>query len=134
MKNLITILFIAILLTSCKNDSKAPVSVDESYEEVSVREISGNFIYYDDAAVFQTKNELFGVIRNEKLEELIAQSKPLKSEASDEVYATLKVKISKNTKNKEVWENWIDIKEIVDVSKVEQKENNIIKLETEGQS
>ena len=124
MKNIIVILFIATLFTSCKNDAKTPVSVGDSQEDVSVREISGNFTYFADAAVFQTKSELFGVIKNEKFEELVTQSKPLKTEPSDEVFVTLKVKISKNTKNTEVWENWIDIVEIVNVSKVEQ--NKII--------
>ena len=67
MKQLIVILFIATLFTGCKNDSKNSVSVDESQDHMSMTEISGNFIYFADAAVLQTKSELFGVVANENI-------------------------------------------------------------------
>ncbi|MGC1632460.1 MAG: hypothetical protein WA749_10155, partial [Gelidibacter sp.] len=76
MRKLIAILFIATLFISCKNDPKSAVSVDDSEDGPSVREISGNFTSYADAAVFQTKNELFGVVENEKLQELVKIAEP----------------------------------------------------------
>lgn len=85
-------------------------------------------MYYADAAVFQTKSELFGVIENEMLEDLIIQSEPLKKEASDEVAVTLKVKKSKKPENEEGWDNRIEILEIIKVSMANPEDNNIIKL------
>ncbi|MEO8774441.1 MAG: hypothetical protein ABI263_06340 [Gelidibacter sp.] len=131
MKNLIAILFIAALFLSCKNDSKSPVSDDDRQEEISNREVSGNFFYYTDAAVLQTKSELFGVIENEKAKELIKMAEPLKDIATDEVSVTLKVKVVKKPEFEEGWENRIEIIDIIKVSKVDQKDSDIIKLNQE---
>lgn len=132
MKKLIAILFIAILFTSCKNDSKSTVSVESSHDEISTREISGHFIYYADAAVLQTKSELFGVVENEKAQELIKIAEPLKDAPTDEVAVTLKVKVVKKPEQEEGWENRVEILDIVNVSKVDQDDSDIIKLRSEN--
>ncbi|MEZ4793775.1 MAG: hypothetical protein R2783_10015 [Gelidibacter sp.] len=136
MKKIIAILVIGTALISCKNDSKKEetTGIETTETANNIREISGKFMYYADAAVFQTKSELYGVVPNEMLEDLILQSEPLKTEPSDEVAATLKVKVSKKPENEEGWDNRIEIIEIVKVSKVDPKDNDIIKLGTENQS
>ena len=136
MKKLISILLISIAFFSCKNDKKEEEkTTSEPLETVdSVKEVSGTFMYYADAAVFQTKSELFGVLENDMLQDLIIQSEPLKTEASDEVAVTLKVKISKKPENEEGWDNRIEILEIRKVSKAEPNANTIIKLGKENQS
>ncbi|MCB0446517.1 MAG: hypothetical protein KDD03_03225 [Gelidibacter sp.] len=132
MKKVLIFLFVVMAFVSCKKDSKTETSIDETIEEVSsdIKELSGNFIYYADAAVFQTKSELFGVVENEKLEELIIQSETLKDQPTDEVAVTLKVKISKKPENEEGWDNRIEIIEIIKVSKVNSEDSDIIKLGT----
>jgi hypothetical protein len=114
----------------CKNDEKkAEDTSTESLEPSNeVQEISGTFMYYADAAVFQTKSELYGVVENEMLQDLIIQSEPLKTEASDEIAVTLNVKVLKKPENEEGWEYRIEILEIVKVSKANPNNNNIIKL------
>lgn len=128
LKKLIVILFIATLFTSCKSDSKAAISVDEGQDELSAREISGNFTYYTDAAVFQTKNELFGLVENEKLQELIKMAEPLKDAPTDEVKVTLKVNVVKKPEHEEGWENRIEIIDIINVLKVNPEDSEIIKI------
>ena len=126
---LILILIIATVL-GCKNDPKKEEEtiVDDLEAVESVKEVSGTFMYYEDAAVFHTKSELFGVVDNEMLLDLILMSEPLKSDASDEVNVTLKVKTSKKPEGEEGWDNRIEIFEIVKVSKANPDNNNIIKI------
>jgi len=136
MKKLILLLCIVTTFVSCKNDEKKENETVNEESELSTDEstVTGSFVYYADAAVFQTKSELFGVVENEKLQDLIVQAETLKDEPSDEVAVTLKVKITKNTDNKEVWENWIEILEIIKVSKANPEDSNIIKLGKENES
>lgn len=130
MRKLVAILFITVLITSCKNDSKSAVPV-ESTEEANVREIAGNFTYFADAAVLQTKNELFGVVENQKAQELIKMAEPLKHDYTDEVAVILKVKVVKKPEDEEGWENRVEIIEIINVSKVEKDDSDIIRIRTE---
>ncbi len=127
MKKSIVILLLATLFIGCKNDKKTEGT--ESMETSSdVVEMAGNFMYYEDSAVFQTKSELYGVVPNEKLDDLILQSETLKNEPSDEVAVVLKVKKSKKPEDEEGWENRIEIIEIIKVSKSNQENSDIIKL------
>lgn len=128
MKKILLLVFITTALISCKNDEKKETVIDTAEEPAKETLMSGTFMYYEDAAVFQTKSELFGVIQNEMLEDLILQSEPLKKEASDEVAVVLMVKLSKKPENEEGWENRIEILEIVKVSETDPNNNNIIKL------
>lgn len=127
MKKLIAILIIVVTFIGCKNDPKT--EEEETIETVSdVTEISGNFMYFEDAAVFQTKSELYGVLVNDMLEDLILQSETLKDDPTDEVAVTLKVKKSKKPENEEGWENRIEIIEIMKVTKGNPEDGDIIKL------
>lgn len=117
-------------MIGCKNEEKKDSNVEGL--ENQVVQMTGNFIYYADAAVFQTKSELYGVVDNEKTMDLIVQAEPLKNEPTDEVVATLKVKVTKKPENEEGWENRIEIIEIIKVSKANQNDNTIIKLGNEN--
>ena len=130
MKKYLIFLLIISVFYSCKNDKSNEVVNEESSQQVAddTKLMSGSFTYYADAAVFQTNNELFGVVENENLMDLIVQSETLKDEATDEVKVTLKVKVTKKPENEEGWENRIDIVEIIKVSKANPGENTIIKL------
>jgi hypothetical protein len=130
MKKLIVLICVITAFMSCKNEVKKDTETISEDSELStdVSMITGSFMYYVDAAVFQTKSELFGVVENEKLQDLILQSETLKNEPTDEVLVTLKVKKSKKPENEEGWDNRIEIIEIIKVSKVDPDKNNIIKL------
>jgi hypothetical protein len=136
MKKLIALLCVVATFISCKNDEKKETETVNEELEVSIDEstVVGSFMYFADAAVFQTKSELFGVVENEKLQDLILQAETLKREASDEVAVVLKVKKSKKPENEEGWENRIEILEIIKVSKANPEDNKIIKLGKENQS
>ena len=136
MKKLIVLLCVVATFISCKNDEKKETETVNEELEVSTDEsiVTGSFMYFADAAVFQTKSELFGVVENEKLQDLILQAETLKSEASDEVAVVLKVKKSKKPENEEGWDNRIEILEIIKVSKSNPDDNKIIKLGKENQS
>ena len=124
---------VATAFVSCKKDTKTETTTDEPIDESvssDIKELSGSFMYYEDAAVFQTKSELFGVIENEKFEDLIIQSETLKDKPTDEVSVILKVKVSKKPENEEGWDNRIEIIEIIKVSKVNSEDSDIIKLGT----
>jgi hypothetical protein len=128
MKQLIAILLFATVFYSCKNDPKAETTTNTTEATDNLREVTGNFIYYADAAVLQTQSELFGVIENEKMKELVEKSKAYKDAATDEVVVTLKVKVSKKPENEEGWENRVDIIDIISIAKANPDDNDIIKL------
>lgn len=130
MKKAIAILFITAFFTSCKTDSKSSIS-DKGTEETAIKEITGLFTYYADAAVLRTPNELFGVVENKKAQELIKMAEPLKDNYTDEVAVTLNVKTVKKPENEEGWEYRVEIIDIINVSKVEQKDSDLKKLITE---
>ncbi|HUH28536.1 hypothetical protein [Gelidibacter sp.] len=131
MKKTIFLVVILIVFTGCKNESKAPISGEEEHDQIDVRELSGNFIYFDDAGVLQTKSELFGVVEDEKAQELIKRAEPLKDQPTDEVNVTLKVKVTKKPKHEEGWENRVEIIDIITVSKVDEKNSKVIKLKSQ---
>ena len=64
MKNLSVILMVWIMFTSCKNDTKSNAVDAQTTTVESTVELTGNFMYYDDVAVFQTSTDLYGVHQN----------------------------------------------------------------------
>ncbi len=125
MKKILVSFLIITAFLSCKNDSKT-----ESQSSGELTQLSGYFVYYADAAVLQTKSELFGVIINKKMQELNKQAQPLKNEPTDQVAVTIKGIISKKPADEEGWENRIEIVEIISVSKLPAEANEVIKLGT----
>ncbi|MBA6151778.1 hypothetical protein [Gelidibacter maritimus] len=128
MKRTIFLVFTLMAFVGCKNDSKSTVGNIEDQDQLKVRELTGNFIYYDNAGVLQTESELFGVIEDENAKELIERATPLKNQPTDEVKVTLKVKVIKKQKHEEGWDNRVEIIDIISVSEVAEKNNNVIKI------
>ena len=137
MKKILLSLFVITAFLSCKDDSKkenelsrneVSETTDDSKDGLTTLE--GNFVYYADAAVLQTKSELYGVIINEKMHELDNQAQSLKDEPTDQVAVTIKAKISKKPADEEGWENRVEIVEILKVSKLPSEANEVIKLGT----
>ncbi|WP_298531330.1 hypothetical protein [uncultured Algibacter sp.] len=126
------VLFIALILTviySCKNETK---SKDAQLIEAEVTEeatlLKGNFVYYDGAAVLQTANEIYGVLVTEKMQELNKKAETFKTEPTDMVQVEIKGKITNQKNDKILWENKVEIVEILSVKPVSKEENNVVKL------
>ena len=110
------VFFIALILTafiSCKKEGEILI---------------GEFVYYADAAVLQTENEIYGVILNDKVDELNNKAKPFKKEPTDFVLVEIRGKITQKPKGEEGWDNQIEIKEILSVSALKTENDNLIKL------
>jgi len=127
MKKIILFLFISAILASCKNESKS-VSSNLDEETAELITLTGDFIYYADAAVLQTKNEIYGVVIDEKMHELNEAVKPYKNEVTDMVSVTVKAKKYKKPKNEEGWPFRIEIKEIIKVVKPNPNKKDVIKI------
>ena len=113
MKKLV---FLTLFMFSfgCKNNS----------EKLST--IKGSYIFFEDAAVLQTQEEIYGVYMNEKTLELNEKAKALKAKASEIIYVELKGTISTDEDEKIKWEKKFDIKEIISVLPKKQAKNTLI--------
>lgn len=142
MKNVFTLLIVLAVFTSCKSDKKESTEVDSKTSTVVAEPgktlkqsdgliaIQGNFLYVekDNAAVFQTPTQMYGVVVDDKMKELNNQVAAFKSEPFEMVPVTIRGRIFKNEGATDEWENKIEIKEILKVSKPDPKENDVIKL------
>ncbi len=124
MKKFIFILCVSIAVLACKKDSKSA----NQLSGVELITMTGEFIYYADAAVLQTTNEIYGVVIDDKMHELDDQAKPYKVNDTDMVSVTVKVRRYEKPKNEEGWPYRVEIKEIVKVEKPDIKKQDIIKL------
>lgn len=126
MKKIILLLAV-IAFIGCKNQTKPeenttasePQDTSERTEKQSdgLTLLKGDFIYYADAAVLQTHNEVYGVIINEKMHELNNQAKQYKNADTDMVPVEVRGVITTKPENEEGWNFRVEIKEILNVSK-----------------
>ena len=128
MRKIIFILCISIVVLACKKDSKSTEKSANQSSEVELITMTGEFIYYADAAVLQTTNEIYGVVIDNKMHELDDQAKPYKVNDTDMVSVTVKVRRFEKPENEEGWSYRVEIKEILKVEKPDIKKQDIIKL------
>ncbi|WP_323787600.1 hypothetical protein [Psychroserpens sp.] len=140
MKKILTLFLVASVFTGCKNDTKTEkVSetqkinpVDENGRSAKqndgLKTMVGQFIYFADAAVLQTRNDIYGVVINEKMHELNTMAESFKDEPTDYVTVQVRGKLIPKPEGEEGWPFKIDIKEIENVKKYESNENDVIKL------
>jgi uncharacterized lipoprotein NlpE involved in copper resistance len=133
MKKSIFILLAVIGFLGCKNDTKTEVNLEEnrakSYDQKDgYITMKGEFLYYADAAVFQTQNEIYGVVIDENLHRLNNQVKPFKKEATDMVPVTIRVRKFEKPENEEGWPYRVEIKDILKVEKPNSNKEDVIKL------
>ncbi|MBC3758271.1 hypothetical protein H7U19_07640 [Hyunsoonleella sp. SJ7] len=135
-KLLFTILFLSTIV-SCKKETKTQnsgeASSTESLERTAKQSdgltlLKGEFVYYDGAAVLQTHAAIYGVLLTDKLEELNTQAKAFKKEPTDMVLVEIRGKITNDKHDTILWENKVEIVEILNVKPVSEEENNIVKL------
>jgi hypothetical protein len=124
MKHLLFFVF-AILVLGCKNNSKSTTEISDELTTVK-----GNYIFFEDAAVLQNDVEIYGVFLNALAKKLNEKAAPLKTTDTDMVSVEVKGIISNKKDADILWENKIEIVEIISVSAAKETEN-ILKLGTE---
>ena len=137
MKKLILLLAI-IAFVSCKKETKSEENISPS-EDINTTGktekqsdgltlLKGEFIYYADAAVLQTHNEVYGVIIDDKMHELNEQVMKHKTAVTDMIPVEIRGIITPKPENEEGWPFRIEIKEILSISKPNPEDNNVVKL------
>jgi len=124
MRKIILLVF-AMTVLGCKNNSK---NNNETIDNTEI--ISGNYIFFDDAAVLQNDVEIYGVILNDVVKELNKKAALLKTSETDMVSLEVKGIVSTKDDPKILWEKKLEIIEIINVSAAKETEN-ILKLGTE---
>tara|TARA_R110002111_G_scaffold132611_3_gene198284 strand:- start:2490 stop:2900 length:411 start_codon:yes stop_codon:yes gene_type:complete len=134
MKKINLIVIIALVMFSCKNETKtSDVNLEEnrakSYDQNDgLVTLKGEFVYYGDAAVLQTPKEIYGVVIDDNLQLLDQQVKPFKKEATDMVPVTIRVRKFKKPEGEEGWPFRVEIKEILKVEAPNPESKDVIKL------
>ncbi|WP_396602826.1 hypothetical protein [Algibacter sp. R77976] len=137
MKKIVFIVLTLIVITSCKNDTKSEqnqdIIVSEDSEKTAKQSdgltlLKGEFVYYDGAAVLQTHAEIYGVLITDKLEELNKQAQQYKTEPTDMVLVEIRGKITNEKDDKILWENKLEVVEILNIKPTPKEEKNVIKL------
>lgn len=136
MKKQILILLICITtVLSCKNETKViEPEINVNSPEKTAKQsdgltlLRGEFIYYADAAVLQVGNSIFGVVLNDKMNELNAMGKPHRNEPTDGILVEVRGKLIPKPEGTEGWPFNVDIKEILTVKKLNPKQNEVVKI------
>ena len=104
MKKIVFILIAIISFSSCKNDAKQNINLEEnrakSYDaNDGFITMKGDFVYdaNKNAAVFQTGNDIYGVIVDDNMKALNEKLKPFKEDEYTSVPITVRVKRIKNS-------------------------------------
>ncbi|NNC49656.1 MAG: hypothetical protein HKO01_03875 [Flaviramulus sp.] len=134
----ILILFLTIsAFLSCKNDAKSEqkeeiISSDDSdrteKQSDGLTLLIGEFVFYEGAAVLQTRTNIYGVFITDKMLELNNMAKKFKTEPTDMVTVEIRGKISNEKDDKILWENKVEIIEILNVKPASKEDKNIVKL------
>ena len=121
MKKLFLICTLCIAL-ACKEDSKKTSNQENTTIETK------RFVYYADAAVFQVKNDIYGVIIDDQMQALNNEAKAFKKEATDMVIADVEAQILAKNKDEEGWPYKLKIEKIYSVKALDPNKNDVIKL------
>ncbi len=104
MKKIVILLSILFAIISCKKE-----------EKTNYTKIEAEYIYVDDAAVLKGTDFIYGVVLNEKTDELNTKVEAVKKNQYDMVPVIVEGIIKPNTV-KEGWEKVVEIKNILQVS------------------
>ena len=134
MKKVFILLLSLSIFTACKKETKTKEITADSQEKTTKQSdgltlLKGEFIYYADAAVLQTHKDVYGVIIDDKMHELDALAKKYKVEVTDMVPVEIRGKIIPKPEGEEGWPFRVEIKEILNVTKPNEKSNDVIKLQ-----
>ncbi|MBD0831022.1 hypothetical protein [Aestuariibaculum sediminum] len=137
MKKAIVLLITLFVLTACKNDKTTKTMEDvnniDGPEKTAKQNdgltlLKGEFVYYDGAAVIQTHANIYGVFINDKMKELNQLAEKYKKEPTDMVPVEIRGKITNKKDDKILWENKVEVIEILNVSEPNPENNKVVKL------
>lgn len=124
-------------VTSCKNESKKnekEVTTTSDGSERTAKQsdgltlLKGEFVYYDGAAVLQTHADIYGVFVTEKMHELNKLAEKYKTAPTDMVPVEIRGKITNEKNDVILWENKVEIMEILNVSEPKNDDNDVVEL------
>lgn len=117
MKKIAFILSLTLTLgfLSCKEEPKGDL-------------IKGEFVYLADAAVFQTDQEIYGVIIDEKMHELDDMVQKYKKEDTDMVPVEIRAIKTPKPEGEEGWDYRLQVTEIINVFEPNAESNSVIKI------
>ena len=144
MKNVILLLSLVFIFSSCKEENKTLPNGDTNTEKTitagdkektakqndGLTLLKGDFVFYDNAAVLQTHREFYGVIINEKTHELNKLVKQYKSDDTDMIPVEIRGRITDKDDPVIKWAYKVEIVEILNVSEPKKDTNETIKLGT----
>ena len=119
MKKNLQLIIVLLFVAACTTQPKS-----------KAESITGEFLFYDNAAVLNTGSEIYGVVVDDKLHELHAQALTVQKDSFDMVQVFIKGVISKN-QNEEGWPQVIKVKEIDSVAPSAPLTNQMIEIRTE---
>ena len=91
----------------------------------------GTFVYHDGAAIIRTHAKIYGVYINDKLKELNKAAEKYKKAPTDMVVVEIRGKIRNDSNDDTIlWENKIEIKEILTVKPLLGEDDIIVKDQT----
>ena len=137
MKKLLFTSMVFIAFISCKNEAKSEQKEDigtSNTEERTAKQndgltlLKGQFVFYDGAAVLQTHANIYGLFVTDKLKELNQLAEKYKKEPTDLVEVEIRGKITNQKDEKILWENKVEVAEILSVNPIPEDENNVVKL------
>ena len=131
MKKIYIVCALCVLVLSCKNDAKSSdkdTTVETEAQKDQSQTIAGLFLYLEDenAAVLQvSKNQLFGVVIDDKMKELHEKSKKYKKANHTMVPVVIRG-IKKPNPVENAWKEVIEIKEIISVQEPSETDDGTI--------
>lgn len=135
MKPVFILILCASLFASCKNDTKPKaLEIGADGPEKTAKQsdgltlLRGEFIYYSDAAVLQVGNSVYGVVIDDKMHELYNMGEAYRVEPTDGILAEVRGKLIPKPEGKEGWPFNVEIKEIINVKKLNPKQNEVVKI------
>ncbi|GAA4268561.1 hypothetical protein [Hyunsoonleella aestuarii] len=137
MKKLVTLLFCLTVIVSCKKEAKTEKTEEligaDSPEKTAKQSdgltlLKGDFVYFDGAAVLQTHADIYGVFVTDKMHELNKQAEVYKKVPTDMVQVEIRGKITDKKDEQILWEQKVEIIEILKVSPPKDEENDVVKL------
>ena len=133
MKKIILLFAALVAFTSCKDSAKneETTTVEETASKEDYTLLRGEFIYLADAAVLNCGSKIYGVVIDEKMQELAAQVALKKKEDFDMVPVVIRGEVMPNPALENGGEGWPEVVVIKKILKVmEPTEEKAVKIDS----
>jgi len=116
MKKYRILILIALFSFSCDKKQNKVVS-NEVFETKNndLIILSGDYVFYNNAAVLQTNKNVYGIVINEKVNELNQRLTSIKKDEFDFIPVILKGKLQNKKEDEEGWSVKLEITQIVEI-------------------